>query len=103
MCGWSDAPRSRSLAGTGRAQGRRQLRPQDPHRHRPVVLEILGQEHGRHASVAELAFDDVALGDRCLEPLEGSFTDRGASFLPAANAWIASRISRHPATARRAP
>ena len=62
-------------------QGSRQLRPQDLHRHGSVVLEILGQQHGRHASAAELALDDVALGDRRLEPLQ-RVVHRPLCFIP---------------------
>ena len=33
-------------------------------RHLPVVPEIVGQVHGRHAALAELALDAVPVGER---------------------------------------
>jgi hypothetical protein len=39
---------------------RRQLGMEDLERHRPLVPEVSGQEHRRHAATPELPLDDVA-------------------------------------------
>ena len=44
-------------------QNRRQLGPQDLHRHPSPVLEILGQIHRRHATGADLALHLVTVGE----------------------------------------
>lgn len=36
-----------------------------------VVLQVLGEIHGRHAAAAQLAAEQVPVGDRCLEAGEG--------------------------------
>ncbi len=46
-----------------RTQRGGQLGMQDLDRHRPVMLEILGQVYGRHSPVAQLAFDPVTTGE----------------------------------------
>jgi hypothetical protein len=44
-------------------QGRGQLGPQDSQRNLAVVLQILGEIDGSHATCAELALDGVAVGE----------------------------------------
>ena len=44
-----------------------QLGAQDLHRHLAVVLQVLGEIHGRHAALAELALDAVAGGEGRLQ------------------------------------
>ena len=36
----------------------------------PVVLQVLGEEHGRHAAAAELPLDGVALGERVTQSFD---------------------------------
>src|SRR5690242_384335 len=43
-----------------RAENRRELRPEEFERHRPIVLEVPGEVDRRHASAAEFALDRVS-------------------------------------------
>ena len=47
-----------------------QLRPQHLQRHRPVVLEVVGEVYRGHPTRAELALDGVALGERGLQAVQ---------------------------------
>jgi hypothetical protein len=44
-----------------------QFRPQHLERDLAVVLDVVRQVHRRHAALAQLALDDVAIGDRGLQ------------------------------------
>jgi hypothetical protein len=50
-----------------RSQHRRQVRMQDLERYRAVVPEITGQIDRGHAAAAQLALDDVAIGEGGLQ------------------------------------
>jgi hypothetical protein len=52
------------------AEHGRDLGMEDLERHPLVMPEVLGQVHGRHASVAEFPVDAVAMGERCLQVLD---------------------------------
>src|SRR2546429_3504873 len=52
------------------AEGRRQLRVQDLDRHRPVVLQIVGQEHGGHAAASQLPLHRVAVSEGFAQGVE---------------------------------
>jgi hypothetical protein len=41
--------------------------------HRPVVAEIVGEIHHRHATAAELALDTVLAGERSLKATQSIF------------------------------
>jgi hypothetical protein len=53
-----------------RPEGRSELLAEDFHRHPTVVLQIFGEVDRRHATVAELALDTVAVGQRRLEAVQ---------------------------------
>src|SRR4030095_12767012 len=48
---------------------RRELRPENLYRYLPVVLEILGEIHRRHAALAQLPLDAVAVSEGCRKSL----------------------------------
>ena len=63
---WSRAATSISRREALGAERGGQLGAQDLHRHLAVVLEVLGEVDRRHAALAELPFDAVAVGERGL-------------------------------------
>ncbi len=59
-----EACRDLDLAGEAvGAETRRQLRTQDLDRHAAVVLEVLGEIDGGHATLAKFTLDAVAAGE----------------------------------------
>jgi hypothetical protein len=49
---------------------RRELRVEDLDRYRSMVLQVLGEEHGRHAPPTQLTLDRVAVSEGFTERLE---------------------------------
>ena len=62
---------------TIRAERRRELRAEHLDRYVTLVLEVLREIDRRHAAVAELALDTVAVGKRRLEAVQ-KLGDHGA-------------------------
>jgi hypothetical protein len=68
MCGWrspatiSISRRNRSAPESGAQLGAKHL-----HRHLPVVPHVLGEVHDRHAPLAQLSLDAIAVGERRAE------------------------------------
>ena len=54
---------------------------QDLDRDLEIVLQVLGEMHGRHPALPDLALDAVAIGDH-LEPCTGRITVRAAARAP---------------------
>src|SRR5207248_2547273 len=52
------------------AEGRREVRVQDLDRDRPMVLQVLREEHRRHAPATQLPLDRVAVGDGLTQGVE---------------------------------
>jgi hypothetical protein len=50
-----------------RAQAGGQFRSEQLEGDEPLVLEVAGEEHCRHAAPAQLALERIAIGERCLE------------------------------------
>jgi len=52
------------------AEGLRDFRPEDLQRHRPVVLQVMGEIDGGHAAMAELPVEAVAVREGGTEAVE---------------------------------